>query len=58
LDFLIPALRARGLNLDGANYYLFFIGVMLVAAVVYTLSARFYRGKSYLQGDESIEASA
>ncbi|MBV8900602.1 MAG: POT family MFS transporter [Verrucomicrobia bacterium] len=55
LDFLIPALRARGFNLDGANYYLFFIGVMLSAALIYTLTARFYRGKSYLQGDEPIE---
>jgi POT family proton-dependent oligopeptide transporter len=57
LDFLIPVLRARGLNLDGANYYLFFIGIMLIAALIYTFTARFYHGKSYIQGDEPVEVT-
>ncbi|MBV9490644.1 MAG: hypothetical protein JO069_13120 [Verrucomicrobia bacterium] len=58
LDFLIPTLRAHGLNLDGANYYLFFIAIMLAAALVYALTAPFYRGKSYIQGDAPAEVAA
>jgi POT family proton-dependent oligopeptide transporter len=39
--------------LDGANYYWFFAIVMFAAAVVYVGWSQFYRGRVYIQGEES-----
>ncbi len=36
-------------KLQGARYFFFFVGVMLVTAVLFTFFARFYRGKTYIQ---------
>jgi len=36
--------------LEGADYFLFFTGLIAATAVVYVLIARFYRGKTYIQG--------
>lgn len=41
-------------NLKGASYFFFFVGVMLVTAVLFTFFARFYRGRTYIQ-DEAAE---
>lgn len=38
---------------EGANYYWFFTGCMLTTAVLYLLWAPFYRGQTYVQGDEA-----
>lgn len=38
--------------LEGANYYWFFTIAMLVTAVLYVIWSQFYRGQTYIQGDE------
>lgn len=38
--------------LEGADYYWFFTIAMLVTAVIYVLWSQFYRGSTYIQGDE------
>lgn len=40
-------------KLPGASYYWFFTGIMAVAAIVYIFVAIAYRGKTYIQGDNS-----
>ncbi|HHM06030.1 MAG TPA: MFS transporter [Gammaproteobacteria bacterium] len=37
-----------GVVLAGADYYWFFTGLMLVTAVLFSIAARFYRGRTYL----------
>jgi POT family proton-dependent oligopeptide transporter len=41
------------LKLSGASYFYFFVKIMLVTCVAYVLVARFYRGKTYLQDEQS-----
>ncbi len=53
LNFLMPKLRGLGLNLDGAAYFRFFAFLMFVAATVFVFVARFYRGHTYIQGEDS-----
>jgi POT family proton-dependent oligopeptide transporter len=36
--------------LQGADYYLFFTGLMLVTAMLFSWTARYYTGRQYLQG--------
>jgi len=38
-------------KLTGAAYFLFFVKVMLVTAVVFLVASRFYRGKTYIQDE-------
>jgi len=38
--------------LQGADYYLFFTGLMLVTAMLFSVAARYYTGRRYLQGSE------
>ena len=40
--------------LPGASYYWFFAAAMLVVAIGYLAWAPFYRGNSYLQGEEEV----
>lgn len=52
----INALRSRGvLRLEGAAYFLFFAGVMFVAACLFIVVAHFYRGKTYIQDEAEPE---
>jgi len=44
-------------KLPGASYYLFFAGLMAVAAVIWVLVARVYKPKYYLQ-DSAAPQSA
>ena len=46
------------LVLDGADYYWFFMTVMLGASIVYVVFAMFYKGRTFLQDevDEAVEA--
>ena len=37
--------------LDGATYYWFFVGLMLVTLVVYVVFALRYKGQTYIQGE-------
>jgi POT family proton-dependent oligopeptide transporter len=41
--------------LDGANYYWFFTACMLGTAVMYLLWSQFYRGQTFIQGDEPAD---
>lgn len=45
-------------RLDGANYYWFFCGLMLLVAVVHIFLARSYKGRTYIQGDGDGNAEA
>lgn len=44
--------------LEGAMYFWFFSGLMLVAAVVFVFVAQRYKGKTYIQDDAVDEAQA
>ena len=39
--------------LEGANYYWFFTYLMLGTAVLFVVWSQFYRGQTYIQGDDS-----
>lgn len=47
VNFVIDS--GGGERLEGAGYYLFFTGLMLVTAVLFSLLAQLYRGETYLQ---------
>ncbi|MCF7959090.1 MAG: MFS transporter, partial [Phycisphaerae bacterium] len=44
-------------KLAGANYYWFFVGMMLVTAVVFIFIARGYKEKHYIQGSEDAPSA-
>jgi POT family proton-dependent oligopeptide transporter len=47
---------STGVNpLEGANYYWFFGGIMLVIAVAYIAWAPFYKGQTFIQGNDEDE---
>jgi POT family proton-dependent oligopeptide transporter len=39
-------------------YYLFFAGLMFVTTVIFAVVASYYRGKTYIQGDDNDKAEA
>ncbi|MDX8391757.1 MAG: POT family MFS transporter [Mariprofundaceae bacterium] len=39
-------------KLAGADYYLFFTGLMLIAAIAFTFSTRFYKGERHIHADQ------
>lgn len=41
-----------GVRLAGADYYWFFAGVMLGVSILFIAVAKYYTGKTYLQGEE------
>jgi proton-dependent oligopeptide transporter, POT family len=43
--------------LEGANYYWFFTGVMFVLAVGFVIWSQFYRGQTYIQGEDDPRAA-
>lgn len=46
----------KTVKLSGANYYLFFAGLMFVAALAFIVIAIFYRGRSYIEGEAPATA--
>ena len=50
VNFFIQRYGARA-GLEGARYFFFFVGVMLVASVLFLFFARFYKGKTYIQDE-------
>lgn len=44
-------------KLAGASYYWFFVKIMTVAAVLFLVVARFYRGKTYIQDEAEAPAT-
>jgi proton-dependent oligopeptide transporter, POT family len=57
LDFLIPALSKIGVDLKHAAYFRFFTFLMLLTAIIFVLFARFYRGKTYIQGEDPVSST-
>ncbi len=50
---IIAAQKAAGSSfLEGATYYWFFTAVMAVTAVAFVLWSQFYRGRTYIQGEQ------
>ena len=41
--------------LDGANYYWFFAGLMLIVSIIYIPFALRYKGETFIQGEEDAE---
>lgn len=55
----IESQREQGITLlQGASYYWFFTAAMAITAVLYVVFSQFYRGQTYIQGDEVEEAVA
>jgi proton-dependent oligopeptide transporter, POT family len=52
IDFNKSNLSGIGINLEGANHYVFFTLFMLGTAILFVFVARKYRGKTYIQGEE------
>lgn len=54
--------KATGVNpLEGASYYWFFGGLMLLTALIYMVWAPFYKGETFIQGEDEedlIDAQA
>lgn len=49
--------KAGAAMLEGANYFWFFTAIMFVAAVLYVVWSQFYKGQTFIQGDEqAVEA--
>jgi POT family proton-dependent oligopeptide transporter len=44
-------------RLEGAAYYWFFAGTMLATACVFLVFMKFYRGRTYIQGEEAAPAA-
>jgi proton-dependent oligopeptide transporter, POT family len=58
LNFLIPTLSNLGFDLKNAAYFRFFTLLMFVTAMLFVFFARFYRGKTYIQGEAPFEEGA
>jgi POT family proton-dependent oligopeptide transporter len=52
------AISRFNLQLEGANYYLFFTALALIASVIFVFVARVYQEKTYLQDDATTPASS
>jgi POT family proton-dependent oligopeptide transporter len=55
LNFLIPSLSNLGIDLNHAAYFRFFSLLMFLTAILFVFVARFYRGKTYIQGEAPVE---
>ncbi|MDF1839292.1 MAG: POT family MFS transporter [Planctomycetota bacterium] len=46
--------------LDGPNYFWFFVGLLLVTTVIYVVYSQFYKGQTFIQGDDlsAVQAEA
>lgn len=55
LNFLIPTLSNLGFDLKHAAYFRFFTLLMLLTAILFVFFARFYRAKTYIQGEAPLE---
>ena len=61
VNFVLDAFRdEQGRSmLEGANYYWFFTGLMVVTAIVFIFVARAYKGQTFIQGvDEALHQEA
>lgn len=60
VNFILGAMKGEDgtTALDGANYYWFFAGLMAATTVVFVVFAQFYRGETYIQGEDKDVAGA
>jgi POT family proton-dependent oligopeptide transporter len=58
LNFLIPTLSNLGIDLRHAAYFRFFTLLMFFTAIIFVFVARHYRGRTYIQGEDSTESAA
>ena len=47
--------RRAAPSLEGANYFWFFTAVMAVTARSFVVWSQFYRGRTYIQGEDGLE---
>jgi proton-dependent oligopeptide transporter, POT family len=47
--------EAGNTPLDGPNYYWFFSGLMIATTVIYIMYSKFYKGKTYIQGEDELD---
>lgn len=51
--------KEKGIEvLEGASYFWFFTWAMVATTVIYLVWSQFYRGQTYIQGDEKVEAES
>jgi POT family proton-dependent oligopeptide transporter len=43
--------------LEGANYFWFFTGVMLAMSIVFVIWSQFYRGATFIQGEDQLPST-
>ena len=57
VNFLLDALKKEDGTtiLEGPNYFIFFTGLMLVAAIAFAIYARTYRGSTFIQGVGEVD---
>jgi POT family proton-dependent oligopeptide transporter len=53
-EYLDERKKAGSAMLEGANYYWFFTAIMVIAALVFVVWSQFYRGSTYIQGEEDV----
>ena len=60
VNFVLGAMKGEEgtTALDGANYYWFFAGLMAATTLVYMVFSRFYKGQTYIQGEDEDVAQA
>ena len=58
LNFLIPTLSNLGIDLKHAAYFRFFTFLMFFTAIIFLFVARYYRGRTYIQGEDVVETAA
>ncbi len=60
VNFTLDAMKdeAGKTPLEGANYYWFFAALMGVTTLVYLVYSQFYRGRTFIQGEQRLDAEA
>ncbi|MEX0611285.1 MAG: POT family MFS transporter [Pirellulales bacterium] len=50
--YIVDQKQLGNVVLEGADYFWFFTGIMLVTAIVFVIWSQFYRGRTYIQGED------
>jgi POT family proton-dependent oligopeptide transporter len=53
-DYITRQAKAGTPVLEGADYFWFFTVAMLVMSVIFAIYARFYRGQTFIQGEDTV----
>lgn len=51
-EYRVKLMEQGSVLLEGPNYYWFFTGCMLAIAILYVIWAQFYKGHTYIQGEQ------